>query len=72
MKIFVKAKPNSKEAGVEVVDEQHLVVRVVEPPRQGRANEAILRLVAAHYSAPLTMVRIISGHTSREKIVEIL
>ncbi len=72
MKIFVTAKPNAMEAKVEEVDATHFVVRVVEPPVDGRANMAIIKILAEHFSAPPTMVRIISGHTSRQKIVEIL
>ena len=45
MKINVKAKPRVREDKVEKIDEQNFVVSVTEPPVQGRANIAILKLL---------------------------
>jgi len=71
MKIAVKAKPGAGQEQVEKIDETHFVVAVQEPPIQGRANAAIVRALAAHFSIAPSRVRIISGHTSRQKIVDI-
>ena len=71
MRISVTAKPRAHEEKVEHVDETHYVVAVREPPLEGRANAAIVKALAAHFSVPPSRVRIISGHTSRQKIVEI-
>lgn len=32
MRVFVKAQVRSRRPGVEVVDDEHLIVRVKEPP----------------------------------------
>lgn len=72
MRIVVKAKPSAREEQVERIDEQTLKVSVTEPPVDGRANEAILHALAAHFGVARSAVRIISGHTSRNKIIEIL
>lgn len=72
MKIFVKAKPRSKEEKIEKVDGDHYVVSVKEPPVEGRANRAIIRLIAEFFNTSPSRVSIISGHTSRQKIVEVL
>lgn len=71
MKIFIKAKPNSKENKVEKVDDLNFIVSVKEPPVQGRANQAIIRALAEYFNVSLSRLRIISGHTSRQKIVEV-
>ena len=71
MKIFVKAKPNAREEEVLRVDENHFVVAVKEPPVGGKANEAIVRALAEYFKIPKSQVRITSGHTSRQKVVEI-
>lgn len=71
MKISVKAKPNSHQAKVEKVDENNFIVSVMEPPVQGRANQAIIKILAEYFKVPNYKVRIVSGHTSRQKIVEI-
>jgi len=46
-------------------------VRVREAPVQGKANEAVIRLVAERFRVPKSAVKIISGLTSRNKIIEI-
>jgi uncharacterized protein len=46
-------------------------VRVTAPPEGGRANEALLRLVAETVELPRSAVTLVSGHGAREKIVEL-
>lgn len=69
MKINVKAKPDSNENKVEKIDDLNFVVSVKDPPVQGRANRAVIKLLSEYFHTP--NVRIISGHTSRNKVVEI-
>ena len=72
MKIFVKAKPSSKEEKIERVDENNYVVSVREPPVKGKANEAIRNALAVHFKTASSRVKIISGYSSRNKIIEII
>jgi uncharacterized protein YggU (UPF0235/DUF167 family) len=46
-------------------------VRVTEAPERGRANEAVLRLLAEALAVPRDAVSLVSGHGGREKIVEL-
>jgi uncharacterized protein len=46
-------------------------VRVTEAPERGRANEAVLRLLADTLALPRTALTLVSGHGGREKIVEL-
>lgn len=46
-------------------------VRVNASPERGRANEAVLELLAETLSVPRGDVRLVSGHTARDKIVEL-
>jgi uncharacterized protein (TIGR00251 family) len=46
-------------------------VRVTEAPEQGRANEAVVRLLADTLAVPRNAVTVVSGHTGRDKIVEL-
>jgi uncharacterized protein (TIGR00251 family) len=71
MRITVQAKPGAREASVERIDNQTYRVSVKEPPVGGRANEAICRALAEHFGVPRSSVTIISGATSRNKIIEI-
>jgi uncharacterized protein (TIGR00251 family) len=62
--------PNSgREEVVKQGDEY--VVRVKVPPTEGKANEAVVKLVAAHFKVSKSSVRIASGITGRNKIIEI-
>ena len=48
-----------------------LKIRLTAPPVDGRANEALRRLLAARLKVPLAAVRIAAGERSRNKRVEI-
>jgi uncharacterized protein YggU (UPF0235/DUF167 family) len=47
-------------------------VRVAAAPERGAANEALVRLLAETLGVSRRDVRIVSGHTGRDKIVELL
>lgn len=72
MKIFVQAKPADKEEKVEEIDSTTFKISVREPPLQGRANAALIQAVANHFNVPASRVRILMGHTSRHKVIEIV
>lgn len=72
MTIFVKAKPNAKEERVEKIDDIHFEVTVKEPPIQGRANAAIIKALADFFNIATSRLRIVSGYTSRQKVIEVL
>lgn len=71
MKISVKAKPLAKEERVEKIDELNFVVSVKEPPKDGKANEAIIKALANHLAIPSSRVRLVSGFSARQKVFEI-
>ncbi|PIS39540.1 MAG: hypothetical protein COT33_01425 [Candidatus Nealsonbacteria bacterium CG08_land_8_20_14_0_20_38_20] len=86
MRIFVKAKPLAKEEKIvlqqvqdnpersrriEKVDEGHFVVWVKEPPKQGKANKAIIRKLAKYFHVSVYQVILKSGFSSKNKIFEI-
>jgi len=72
MRINVKAKPNSREERVEKIDEANYVVSVKEPPIKGKANEAIRNALAVYFKTASSRVKIVSGYTSRNKVIEII
>jgi len=71
MKVFVKAKPDSREAKIEKIDETHFLVCVKEPPIKGQANRAIAKSLAEYFNVPYSQVSMISGFSSRDKIFTI-
>jgi uncharacterized protein len=46
-------------------------VRVGAPPERGRANDAVLDLLAETLSVPRHDVRLVSGHGARDKVIEL-
>lgn len=46
-------------------------VRVAAPPERGRANDAVLTLLAETLAVPRSSLAIVSGGGSRNKIVEL-
>lgn len=79
MKIFVKAKTGQKENRIappqpkliKEDDEEWYTVSVKERPVEGRANEAVTRLLAEHFEVSRSDVRLISGAVSKRKVFEI-
>jgi len=68
--VQVKVKPNSKTE--ELVQEgDSFIARVKEPPKEGKANQAVIKLLAQHFGISLSQVRITSGFNSRNKVIEI-
>jgi uncharacterized protein len=48
-----------------------LIVRVTAPAIEGRANEAVRRLVAKHLRVPKSAVTIVRGDRSRDKVIQV-
>ncbi len=82
MKVFVKAKPNSKQEKVEIEQPQqslwqsgekdlHLKVWVKERPVEGRANEAIRKALARYLNISNSQITLISGSSSKNKVFEV-
>ncbi|UCH51935.1 MAG: DUF167 domain-containing protein [Chloroflexota bacterium] len=71
MKISVKVIPNSKVEEV-VKDGDRFLVRVKQPAKEGRANRAVIKLLAEHFKVAQSSIIIVSGLKSRNKIVNIL
>jgi uncharacterized protein (TIGR00251 family) len=71
LKIRAKVIPNSKVEGV-VREGGGFVVRVKEPAREGRANRAVIKLLAGHFGVSQRQVVISSGFGSRNKVIEVL
>ena len=44
-------------------------VRVAAPPEDGKANDAVIRLLAETLALPVRDVQIVSGRSSRDKTV---
>ena len=70
MKIQVKVKPNSKNEELSQEGDS-FIVKVKEPPREGQANQAVIKLLAEYFGVPQSQVRILSGFKNKNKVIEI-
>ena len=79
-KIIVKVKTRAKKESVERVEQQSFLgeagmvvykVSVKEAPVDGKANQAIVRALATYFDVAPSVVRLVVGQTSKQKIFEI-
>jgi len=70
MKIQVKVKPNSRTEELSQ-EGNSFIVKVKEPPKEGKANQVVIKLLAEHFGIPRSCVSILSGFRSRNKVIEV-
>jgi len=69
--IQVTVKPNARRAGVEKLADGTYRVAVHAPPHEGRANAAMIQLLADYFSVPKSTIEIVRGETGRKKWVRL-
>jgi uncharacterized protein (TIGR00251 family) len=69
--LSIRIQPRASKNDVVVMENGKLKIRLTAPPVDGAANEALVKFLADTLSVPKSQVEIVSGHTSREKIVRI-
>ena len=65
--IHVSVKPKAKRESVSGVHAGDLKVAVNAPPEKGKANAAVVSLLAGFFGVPKNMVELKSGATSKKK-----
>ncbi len=69
-KIQVKVITNAKKNEV-IEQEEKFKIYLTTAPVAGKANKALIRLLAEYFKVKKSYVQIIKGEKSKEKIVEI-
>jgi hypothetical protein len=67
----VKVKPNSKQQKIEEQPDGSLTVHLKSSPVDGKANEELIKLLSEKFDVPKSYIRIKSGLSSRQKLVQI-
>jgi uncharacterized protein (TIGR00251 family) len=70
-RVRLRVSPGAARAGVVGRHGEAWKVRVAAPPEQGRANDALVRLLAETLAVPRAAVTVVSGRGARDKIVEL-
>lgn len=72
MRIYIKVVPKSSRNKVEKISEEEYKVWVTAPPVDGKANEAVIKLLADYFSVSKSLVKIVGGKSAKTKIIDIL
>jgi uncharacterized protein YggU (UPF0235/DUF167 family) len=71
LKILVAVKPQARKSKVKKISDGEYSVSVTALAREGKANEAVIELLAEYFSVPKSSIRILRGQTARRKLVEV-
>lgn len=66
----IKVKPNSKQQKIEEALDG-MTIHLKSPPVDGKANKELIEILAKRFDVSKSQIRIKSGLSSRNKLVEI-
>ena len=70
-RLTLRVQPRSRRNEIAGERAGALLVRVTAPPVDGKANEAVRRLIAKRLRVPTGRVSIVRGESSRNKLLEV-
>ena len=70
--VDIAVKPRSPREGVGPVAADRLCVSVNAPPVDGKANDAVIRVLAETFDVQRSAITIVRGETGRKKTVRIM
>ena len=70
--ILLKVKPNSKKNSIIGAHGNRLKISVTAPPEDGKANKAIMKMIAKELSIKPAQLEIVAGRASRDKKLHII
>ena len=68
---YVKVIPGSRREGIVGIHDGMIKVAIHAPPEKGKANQALVSLLADFLSVPRQNISIVRGESSRQKKVEV-
>lgn len=71
MRIYVKVIPKASRSEVVLVSEGTYHIKTTAAPEQGKANDAVIALLAKHFRVAKSLVHIVGGKSARSKIIDI-
>jgi uncharacterized protein len=76
VRLTVRLTPRAAQSAIDgiAVDargERYLAVRVTAPPEGGKANAALLELLARRWRLPARDLQLVAGASARRKVVEV-
>lgn len=71
MDLNLRIIPNAKKAAVIILTEKSYKVKVDAPASSGKANVRLIEILSDYFKIPKSKIKIKSGRSSRNKIVQI-
>lgn len=65
--IPIKVQPNASKERIVGEHDGQLKIAVAAPPEKGKANKAVIKLIAKKLNIKVSSISILSGETSRDK-----
>ena len=70
MQFDIRVQPRASRNAIEI-DGERIMVRVTAAPESGKANDAVVALLAKRLGVPKRSVQIVRGYKSRDKGIRI-
>ena len=70
-RFYIKAKPKASLNKVVKINDNHFEVYTTTAAEKGKANEAIIKLLAEFLNVSPSQFEIVSGFKSRQKIIKL-
>lgn len=70
-RLRLRVKPGARRSSIVGIHGGALKVAVTAPPERGRANLAVVALIAGALGLPASSIEMVSGEASRDKVVHL-
>jgi len=70
-KLLVKVKPNARENSIRQFQDGTWIAEVKAPPKDGKANRALIKVIAKQFNVTKSQVSIKRGKSGRTKLIQL-
>lgn len=71
MKLHVTVHPNSRKPRIVSNEDGSLDIYVSQPATEGKANQAVIAILADYLGTPKSRITLLRGAKSKKKVVEV-
>ncbi|WUR03138.1 UPF0235 protein [Vairimorpha necatrix] len=71
VKLSITVVPNSQTTQIKSIEEKEIRILINQPPEKDKANIELCKYLSRVLKIPRSEISIISGHTSRHKVVSV-
>lgn len=72
MILTIYASPNAKKTEITGwLDDNTVKIKIAAPPKEGKANQELIRFLAEYYKKPKSTIKLVRGAMTKIKQVEV-